>query len=341
MTAQRHLAAFLCADVAGYTRLMASDERATLRLLAAHREVTDREIVQHGGRIANTAGDSILAEFPSAPDAVQCALTIQERIAAINDAVPEERRILFRIGVHVGEAMVRGGDLFGNGVNVAARLQSLALPGTICLSASAYEYVRRLVPLDIEDLGPQRVKNLDEPIQALLVHPAAPHPAKAIPLVHSHFEFHLIRRVHLLCMQALSEIGETAGLTGIDVPALASIIDEPGLNPHRLAERLGIKPAAGQRCATRLAQRGLIRRSRSSDRRLWALNATPAGVETRLRLRAAVRTAQDRILAPLSESERSLLKGLLVRVIEASAGRTSGERKEPHRLRSGHDRPDR
>jgi class 3 adenylate cyclase/DNA-binding MarR family transcriptional regulator len=324
LTSQRRLAAFLCADVAGYTRLMAADERATLRLLAAHREITDREISQHGGRIANTAGDSILAEFPSATDAVQCALTIQERVADVNDAVPEERRVMFRIGVHVGEAMVRGGDLFGDGVNVAARLQSLALPGAICLSGAAYEYVRGFVPLNIEDLGPQLVKNIDVPVQAYMAHLTAPHPAKAIPLVHSHFEFHLIRRVHALCMQDLSEIGATAGLTGIDIPALASIIDEPGLSPHRLAERLGIKPAAGERCASRLEQRGLIARSRSSDGRLWALSPTPKGNETRLVLRAAVRAAQDRLLAPLSEDDRRVLKEFLVRVIEANTRRSNG-----------------
>ena len=324
VTPLRRLAAFMCADVAGYTRLMAADERATLRLLTAYREITDREITQHNGRIANTAGDSILAEFPSAIDAVQCALMIQERVAGVNDAVPEERRIMFRIGVHVGEAMVRGGDLFGDGVNVAARLQSLALPGTICLSASAYDYVRRLVPLDIEDLGPQLVKNIDAPIQAFLAHLEAARPEKAIPLVHSYFEFHLIRRVHTLCMHALSEIGRTAGLAGIDVPALASIIDELGLSSRRLAERLGINPAAGERCAARLERRGLIRKCRSSAGRPWTLSATPEGTETRLRLRAAVRAEQDRILAPLSESDRGVLRELLVRVIEADTRRASG-----------------
>src|SRR6185436_8790162 len=107
LNALRRLAAIFCADVAGYNRLMSADERGTLRLLMSHREVTDREIVQHGGRIANTAGDSILAEFPNALDAVQCALTVQERLAAVNDAVPTERRVMFRVGVHVGEVMVR------------------------------------------------------------------------------------------------------------------------------------------------------------------------------------------------------------------------------------------
>src|SRR6185503_6721236 len=102
---QRRLAAIVSADVAGYTRLMNVDEAGTLRLLGSHRDVTDRLIAQHGGRIANTAGDSILAEFPSAVDALQCALGIQERIAAVNDEVPEERRVSFRIGLHVGEAL--------------------------------------------------------------------------------------------------------------------------------------------------------------------------------------------------------------------------------------------
>src|SRR4028119_1627543 len=117
---QRRLAAIFCADVAGYSRLMNADEAGTMRLLASHREMTDRLIQQHGGRSANTAGDSILAEFPSAVDALQCALGIQERIAAVHEEVPEERRVSFRIGLHGGEAMVRSGDLFfGDGVNVA------------------------------------------------------------------------------------------------------------------------------------------------------------------------------------------------------------------------------
>src|SRR5262245_38411103 len=123
---QRRLAAIVSADVAGYTRLMNADEVGTLRLLASHREVTDRLIPQHGGRIANTAGDSILAEFPSAVDALRCALDIQEKVAGVNAEVPDERRVVFRIGIHVGEAMARNGDLFGDGVNIAARMQGLA-----------------------------------------------------------------------------------------------------------------------------------------------------------------------------------------------------------------------
>src|SRR5262245_56371880 len=170
-TVQRRLAAIFCADVAAYTLLMKADEAGTLRLLLSHRETTDRLIAQHGGRIANTAGDSILAEFPSAVDALQCALGIQERIAAVHHEVPEKRRVSFRIGLHVGEVMVRNGDLFGDGVNIAARMQSLAKPGTVCLSGAAHEYARRVWSIAFEDLGLQSVKNLDDPIRAFLARP--------------------------------------------------------------------------------------------------------------------------------------------------------------------------
>ena len=126
----------------------------------------DGLIAEHGGRIANTAGDSVLAEFPSAVDAVQCAVEVQEALAqAIQDA-PEERRLRFRIGVHVGDVMVQGGDLLGDGVNIAARLEGLADPGGICISEAAYGYVRKTLPLAFTDLGLQTVKNIEEPIRA-------------------------------------------------------------------------------------------------------------------------------------------------------------------------------
>jgi adenylate cyclase len=306
---QRRLAAFFCADVAGYTRLMGADERGTLGLLTSHREIMDREIEQYGGRIANTAGDSVLAEFPSAVDAVQCALNIQNRIAGVNEAVSEERRVTFRIGVHVGEAMVRNGDLFGDGVNVASRLEGLAHPGSICLSGAAHEYVHKVLPLVFEDLGLQVVKNVDAPIRAYLVRPSGQRPAKVIPLVHSRFEFYLVRRLHAICMKALSEIAKTASLRGIDIPALASIIDEPGIGVRQLAERLGIERVAAERSANRLAQRGLVIRTPNGRRRFGLLRPTPEGIEARLRLRSVVIGVQDRLMAPLAEHERETLRG--------------------------------
>src|SRR5688572_31268202 len=123
---ERRLAAIFAADVAGYSRLMNRDELGTLRMLTAHREIMDRLIAEHGGRIANTAGDSVLAEFPSAVDAVQCAVAVQERLGDVNATTPEDRRLRFRIGIHLGDVAVRAGDLLGDGVNIAARLEGLA-----------------------------------------------------------------------------------------------------------------------------------------------------------------------------------------------------------------------
>src|SRR5262245_28713495 len=123
---RRRLAAISCADAAEYSRLVSADETSALRLLTAHRSVIDRLISENSGRIANTAGDGIVAEFPSAGDAVECALVVQEKLAAANEQTPQERRMYFRIGVHVGEVGVNNGDIYGDDVNIAARMQSLA-----------------------------------------------------------------------------------------------------------------------------------------------------------------------------------------------------------------------
>lgn len=163
---ERKLAAIVAADVAGYARLIGLDEVGTVRLLGARRELLDGLIAAHGGRIANTAGDSVLAEFPSAVDAVECAVEAQVQLGQANEGLPAERRLEFRIGVHVGDVVVRGGDLFGDGVNIAARLQALAEPGGVCISSTVLEHVRKLLPLRFVDLGPQAVKNIDEPVRA-------------------------------------------------------------------------------------------------------------------------------------------------------------------------------
>jgi len=143
---ERRLAAIFAADVAGYSRLMTEDETGTLRALTTCREVMDRLIAEHRGRIANTAGDSVLAEFPSAVDAVQCAVAVQEAITQAGGDTPEERRLQFRIGIHVGDVMVRDGDLLGDAINIAARLEALAQPSGICLSGAAHDFVRRVLP---------------------------------------------------------------------------------------------------------------------------------------------------------------------------------------------------
>src|SRR5215204_4973328 len=181
---ERRLAAIFAADVAGYSRLMSQNEAGTLRALAAAREVMDGLIRDHGGRIANTAGDSVLAEFSSAVDAVQCAVEVQEKLAE-GTGVREDRRLQFRIGIHVGDVVVRGGDLLGDGVNVAARMEAFAEPGGIAISGAAHGYVRKALPLAYTDMGEQHVKNIDEPIRTYAVAVAlatAPRPSESKPL---------------------------------------------------------------------------------------------------------------------------------------------------------------
>jgi adenylate cyclase len=165
----RRLVAVFAADVEGYSRLMGVDEVGTLKGLTERRAILDRFIGEHGGRIANTAGDSVLAEFGSAVDAVQCAVDAQAALTEANASLAPDRRISFRIGVHIGDVMFRAGDLFGDGVNIAARLQSIAKPGSVCISGATYDQVRKVLPMTFEDLGAQQVKNIQEPIRAYQV----------------------------------------------------------------------------------------------------------------------------------------------------------------------------
>ena len=148
---------------------MGADEVGTLKGLTERRAILDRFIGDHGGRIANTAGDSVLAEFGSAVDAVQCAVEAQAALADANVSLPAHKRIDFRIGVHIGDVLIRAGDLFGDGVNIAARLQSIAKPGGVCISGATYDQVRKALPVTFVDLGAQQVKNIQEPIRAYQV----------------------------------------------------------------------------------------------------------------------------------------------------------------------------
>jgi adenylate cyclase len=165
----RRLVAVLAADVEGYSRLMSTDEVGTLKGLTERRAILDKLIADYRGRIANTAGDSVLAEFGSAVEAVQCAVDAQTALAEANASLAPDRRISFRIGIHIGDVMVRAGDLFGDGVNIAARLQSIAEPGGACISGPTYDQVRKVLPITFTDLGVQHVKNIQEPIRAYQV----------------------------------------------------------------------------------------------------------------------------------------------------------------------------
>jgi len=186
---ERRLAAILAADVVGYTRLMGEDETGTLeRLKSLRRELVQPKITERKGRIVKLMGDGLLAEFPSVVEAVQCAVDIQETMAESEPDLPEDRRVRLRIGVNLGDIILEGSDIYGDGVNIAARLETLASPGGICVSRTVFNHVKGKVDLGFEDLGEQEVKNIPEPIRvygvvsdALAVQ-AARSPSTVLPL---------------------------------------------------------------------------------------------------------------------------------------------------------------
>ncbi len=164
---ERRLTAIFAADVVGYSRLMGDDEAGTLAVLRAHRkELVDGKIAEHQGRIVKLTGDGMLAEFPSVVNAVACAADIQRRMRERNADVPEDRRIEFRIGVNLGDVIVEDGDIYGDGVNIAARLEALAEPGGTCVSAKVHEEVNGKLDCAFEDMGEQTVKNIARPVRA-------------------------------------------------------------------------------------------------------------------------------------------------------------------------------
>src|SRR5262245_28553332 len=169
---ERRLSAILVADVAGYSRLMHNDEEGThAKLTALLADAVAPAITEHGGRIVKNAGDGFLAEFPSAVEAVRAASQFQSRIKALTVADVDERLISFRVGINIGDVIAEPHDIFGDGVNIAVRLESIAEPGGICISSSAYEQVRGKVPVNFTDLGEQNLKNIARPIRAYAVGP--------------------------------------------------------------------------------------------------------------------------------------------------------------------------
>lgn len=169
MRAKRRLAAVMCADVAHYARLMEVDEDGTLDRLKSYREIMSQLAERHNGRIVNTWGDAVIIEFSSVVEAVQCAVEIQTELSLRNVDLPDARKMEFRIGLNLGDLMVEGDDIYGDGVNVAARLQELAPRGGILLSKSVYDQVRSKLALGFERLGPQHVKNVSEAVETYTV----------------------------------------------------------------------------------------------------------------------------------------------------------------------------
>jgi adenylate cyclase len=163
---ERHLAAIVAADVVGYARLMGADEKGTLLALKAHRtELIDPLVAAHNGQIVKTIGDGLLLSFPSIVEAVSCAVAVQNGMAKRNASLPGERRIEFRVGVNIGDVIIEKGDVFGDGVNIAARLEQIAPPGGICLSEDAYRQVRGRLEIPIADTGEHRLKNIANPMR--------------------------------------------------------------------------------------------------------------------------------------------------------------------------------
>src|SRR5438105_3208293 len=181
MPSTRRLAAILAADVAGYSQLMGEDEEGTLeRLKTIRRELLDPKIKEHRGRIVKTTGDGVLVEFASVVDAVRCAVDIQRDMAERNTPIPAVRRIEFRIGINLGDIIIYGGDIYGDGVNVPARLEALAEPGGICVSRVVRDQVRDKLDFTFDDQGEQQVKNITRPVRAFDVR-IAPESAISAP----------------------------------------------------------------------------------------------------------------------------------------------------------------
>ena len=182
---ERRLATIMMADVAGYSRMMGEDEERTVQTLRGHREIFDALLRLHRGRIFNTAGDAILAEFPSAVEAVRCATELQAALRTRNEHLPEEQRMWFRIGINLGDVIVQGGDLLGDGVNVAARIQTVAEPGGVCISGSVYDQIQNKLTLQFQLMGERSFKNIAQPIRTFLIAEAdgtaMPVPVASVP----------------------------------------------------------------------------------------------------------------------------------------------------------------
>src|SRR3974390_2422105 len=166
---KRKIAAILAADVFGYSKLVAEDEEETLRRLASYLAVFEDFITRCSGRVFNTAGDAILAQFPSAGEAVRCAIDVQESLRTRNLAYPASRQMTFRMGISIGDVVERDGDLLGDGVNIAARLEGLAQPGGLCVSRAVWEQVANKMSVQFADIGEQEVKNIPTPVHAYML----------------------------------------------------------------------------------------------------------------------------------------------------------------------------
>jgi adenylate cyclase len=182
---ERKLAALLSTDVKGYSRLMGEDEAATIRTLSAYRTLMATLIQQYRGRVVDSPGDNLLAEFPSVVEAVECAVAIQRELRVRNAELPLHRRMEFRIGINLGDVIAEGERIYGDGVNIAARLEGLAEAGGLCISGTVYDHIKTKLTLQYEDLGAQAVKNIAEPVR---VYRVQLEPGAAVPVMRTQDE---------------------------------------------------------------------------------------------------------------------------------------------------------
>ena len=248
---ERRLAAILAADVMGYSRLMEADEKRTMAALNTHRrEFFDPTIAEHGGRIFKAMGDGFLVEFSSAVNAATCAVQIQNGMALRNQSVPEGQRIIFRIGVNLGDVIVEGSDLHGDGVNVAARLEGLADPGGICLSANVHDQVKRRIDAQFDDLGPQMLKNIAEPLRVFRIHTRPSEPAvlalpdkpsiAILPFTNMSSDTEYDYFVDGLTEDLITDISRNPGLFVIARNSVLAYKDKP-MDVRRIARELGVR----------------------------------------------------------------------------------------------------
>jgi adenylate cyclase len=224
----RKLAALLSADVEGYSRLMGEDEAATVHTLTVYRAVIQTQVQQHRGRVVDSPGDNVLAEFASVVDAVQCAVAFQRELSSRNTALPIQRRMKFRVGINLGDVIVDGERIYGDGVNIAARLESLAPGGGICIAGSVYEQVKTKLALGYEDMGTQHVKNIAERVR---VYRVRPEPGVAVPLGRLHKLRSLTpwRRGALVAVALLALLGGGVGVWQLVARPLLFTPDKPSI----------------------------------------------------------------------------------------------------------------
>jgi class 3 adenylate cyclase len=322
----RKLAAILAADAVGYSRMMSADEEGTLRVLAGHRAVIDRIIELHEGRIVGTAGDSVLAEFASPVLAVRCAVEMQEALKTRNQSLAPASQMLFRVGINLGDVVVAGDDLLGDGVNVAARLESIAEPGGICISSSVYDQISGKLNLGLQDIGEQNLKNISRPIRVYRI-AGTGSPMRARPATHPRRRIGLGRVLGGLAV--VVAIGLFAWRAGWLVPGTdreeraaaemeAKRADaERARTAEELAQAKAAAEAAQRRAAEETAADAEARRALEAQRAA----ETKARAEAELaRARADAEAMKRKAAAELAAAERT--KADSERAAVASAGRS-------------------